>query len=203
MTAARRARVDPLAERAALLDHELRTPLAMIVGYAELLETRDDERTRDEATKRIREAAERLGSLIEALVAGSAPAMTGDDGSRDPVPAGSPSPYRVSVVGDPAVRRLLRMTLLPELFDLVEAADGKEAVELARANPPDLVVLDWQMPRADVLTEFKTAYPGLPIVVVTVQGRAHVQERSLQPDVVLTKPVTSPELLAAVERLLG
>lgn len=65
------AAVDPVAKRAAMLHHDLRTPLAVIIGYAELLETRDDPETRIEAPKRIREAAERLEALIETLVAES------------------------------------------------------------------------------------------------------------------------------------
>lgn len=50
------------------LAHDLKTPLSVIVGYAELLRARDDETTRREAPERILEAAERLGLEIDALV---------------------------------------------------------------------------------------------------------------------------------------
>lgn len=59
------------------LAHALRTPLAVIIGYAELLQARDDERTRREAAHRITEAAERLSTEIEQLLdvlAGERPA---------------------------------------------------------------------------------------------------------------------------------
>ena len=54
------------------LAHELKTPLAVIVGFAELLGARDDERTRLEASKRIAEASERLRDVLDDLLTGVA-----------------------------------------------------------------------------------------------------------------------------------
>ena len=65
------------ADALSALAHELRTPLAAIRGFAELLQARDDERTRVEASARIMEAAERLSTAIDALLA--AVAEAGDD----------------------------------------------------------------------------------------------------------------------------
>jgi signal transduction histidine kinase len=50
------------------LAHELRTPLAVVVGYAELLRTRDDPAVRKEASERILEAAERLSRALDDLL---------------------------------------------------------------------------------------------------------------------------------------
>jgi signal transduction histidine kinase len=55
-------------EALSTLSHELRTPLAAITGFAELLQARDDERTRVEASARIMEAAERLSVAIDRLL---------------------------------------------------------------------------------------------------------------------------------------
>ncbi|HMJ00551.1 MAG TPA: histidine kinase dimerization/phospho-acceptor domain-containing protein [Gaiellaceae bacterium] len=63
------------------LAHELKTPLAIIVGFAELLGARDDERTRVEAAKRITDASERLRDALDDLLAGVA-ADKGDLGAR-------------------------------------------------------------------------------------------------------------------------
>ena len=52
--------------------HELRTPLSVITGYAELLALRDDDETRIEAAARISEAAARLGTLVDELAASAA-----------------------------------------------------------------------------------------------------------------------------------
>ena len=51
------------------LAHSLRTPLAVITGYAELLKHRDDETTRREAAVQIAAAAERLADAIDELLA--------------------------------------------------------------------------------------------------------------------------------------
>ena len=56
------------SEALSALSHELRTPLAAITGFAELLQARDDERTRVEASTRIMEAAERLSAAIDRLL---------------------------------------------------------------------------------------------------------------------------------------
>lgn len=55
-------------ERLALA-HELRTPLSVIAGFAELLQTRDDDKTRLEASAQILEAVRRLDAAIERLLA--------------------------------------------------------------------------------------------------------------------------------------
>jgi signal transduction histidine kinase len=55
-------------EALSAISHELRTPLAAITGFAELLQARDDERVRAEATTRILEAAEQLSAAIERLL---------------------------------------------------------------------------------------------------------------------------------------
>jgi signal transduction histidine kinase len=61
--------VTPRAEKAlSNLSHELKTPLAAIAGFAELMQNRDDDRTRIEGSARILEAAERLSTGIDRLL---------------------------------------------------------------------------------------------------------------------------------------
>ncbi len=51
------------------LAHELRTPLAVITGFAELLRVRDDPQTKRDASARIQESAVRLSASIDELLA--------------------------------------------------------------------------------------------------------------------------------------
>ena len=71
-TARQRELEDFLDYLSSTVAHELRTPLAVIAGYAELLRTRDNDETRREAPRRIQEAAERLLGLIDDIVTASA-----------------------------------------------------------------------------------------------------------------------------------
>lgn len=56
-------------ELLATVEHELRTPISVIVGYAELLEQRATEAAQREAARHIRDAAERLRATVEQLLA--------------------------------------------------------------------------------------------------------------------------------------
>lgn len=63
---------DRPGETLSSLAHKLKTPLAVITGFAELLAVRDDERTRQEAAIRIMQASEQLSNVIDDLLAGVA-----------------------------------------------------------------------------------------------------------------------------------
>jgi CheY-like chemotaxis protein len=101
----------------------------------------------------------------------------------------------------------LRATLPEDDYDVVEAGDGDEALELIAQERPDLVLLDWSMPRragADVLDEIKQRHPALPVVVLTAEHQPthRALAEALGVDVFLTKPFSPIELLDTVERLL-
>ena len=79
---------------------------------------------------------------------------------------------------DPDIVRLLTMTLRPEGFRLLSASDGNAALEIARAERPDLLLLDWNMPGRNGLEVCRTlrseSDPDLrdvPVVLLT----AHVE----------------------------
>ena len=84
------------------------------------------------------------------------------------------------------------------------ALDGRQAVELARADPPDLYLFDIEMPNLDGLQAAeRLAGEGLrrPVVVVTGLEDPGLIERSISTGVsaYLTKPVDTRELQAALE----
>jgi CheY-like chemotaxis protein len=180
--------------------HKLRTPLAIITGYAELLIARDDEETRRVAPLRIKEAADHLLAVVD----GSLAALDGEGARSKPRDA----PQRIMIVDDDdAVRNLLRLTLPAESFEIVEACDGDEALRLAAEIDADLVLLDWRMPNrsgAEVLAALRGRQKRVPVIVLTADGeRAHKEARSLGADAFLTKPFSPLQLLDTVERLLS
>lgn len=109
---------------------------------------------------------------------------------------------------DESVRRLLRVTLSPDCFEIVEARDGEHALGLIDGKVPDLVLLDWKMPGrsgAEVLKELKRRYPDVRVIVLTADRspRQRTLARSLGAEVFLTKPFSPVQLIETVERLLA
>jgi CheY-like chemotaxis protein len=179
------------------LAHDLKTPIAVIVGYAELLAVRTDEALRLEASGRIIEAARQLEAAVNRLA---------DSLSADVHRAAERT--RVLVVDDDALLRdLIIATLSGEEFEVDVAPDAAAAVA-ALASAPSVVVLDWRLPDASgamVLAEIKRRTPDLPVVVLTADAQPDQRERARQlgADAFLTKPFSPLELLATVERLLN
>jgi CheY-like chemotaxis protein len=193
-------------EALAELAHNLKTPIAVIAGYAELLAHRDDEETRRTAASQIAAAARRLTEEVNALlgIEGvlAAVAHAENGAARRP----SRRARVVLIDDDVFVRRLLRMTLPPEAFEIAEAADGDIALAIAEVQRPDLVLLDWRMPTVSgetVLTELKDRYPDIAVVVLTVEGEQRSRAGELGADAFLTKPFSPLELLRTVERLVA
>jgi two-component system, OmpR family, alkaline phosphatase synthesis response regulator PhoP len=85
------------------------------------------------------------------------------------------------VEDDRFLRKAAAARLREEGFDVLTAADGEEALRIARAETPDLVLLDLIMPKMqgfEVLTTLKAdeATSGIPVVVLSNLG----QERDIQ-----------------------
>ncbi len=109
---------------------------------------------------------------------------------------------------DATLRTLLRVTLPSDGFEVVEAADGAEALQLLDERPPDLVVLDWNMPErsgAEVLAELKRRDALVPVIVLTAERdkRPRAVARMLGADEFLTKPFSPLRLLDAIDRLIA
>ncbi|MFJ7416642.1 response regulator [Streptomyces sp. NPDC098077] len=87
---------------------------------------------------------------------------------------GATAPTRILLADDHAlVRRGVRLILdgEPDLTVVAEAGDGAEAIEMARAERPDLVILDIAMPRLTGLQaarELSRVMPGLRILMLTM-----------------------------------
>jgi CheY-like chemotaxis protein len=122
---------------------------------------------------------------------------------------------RILVVDDEAdVRDYLSMALEDAGFLVETAADGLEALEAVRRNPPDLISLDLVMPRHSGARFFHELQKDrtlarIPVLIVTGHardeaGKADFEQMTMSgPGVYLEKPVRPPAYVAAVRRLLG
>jgi two-component system chemotaxis response regulator CheY len=110
---------------------------------------------------------------------------------------------------DPFIRKLIATTLEDVVdFELHEAADGMEALEVARRERPDLVFLDVDMPRLngiDACRELRADChtQSATIVMLTAVHGDSVQRSAEEAgaDVFLTKPFSPLELLRMVDQL--
>ena len=108
------------------------------------------------------------------------------------------------------LRTLVRATLAGREYEIVEARDGEESLEVARASEPDLIILDLLMPGRsglEVLEELRSDpnLAGTPVIVMT--ARAGPSERTAAlaagADRFLAKPFSPRELAAVVGELLA
>src|SRR5262249_41553620 len=108
---------------------------------------------------------------------------------------------RILIVDDePAIRKLLRMGLTTQGYQILEAPNGRSALALM-AEKPDLVILDLglpDMPGLDLLRMMLAAAGTTPIVVLSSRDdeTAKVRALDLGADDYVTKPFSMEELLA-------
>lgn len=117
---------------------------------------------------------------------------------------------RILIADDVATNRIvLKVKLSSAFYDVIQAASGQKALELARSERPDLIILDVQMPdldgisvcealRADPITEH------IPIIMITSASDKASKLRALKAgaDDILFKPIDELTLLARVRSLL-
>jgi two-component system, OmpR family, KDP operon response regulator KdpE len=117
------------------------------------------------------------------------------------------SPLKIMIVDDePPIRKLLRMGLGTQGYDVLEAANGKIALELLDQDPA-LIILDLGLPDIqghDLLRMIRGRNDSVPIVVLSSRGdeAGKVQALDLGADDYLTKPFGMDELLARMRAAL-
>ncbi|MEN9936111.1 MAG: hypothetical protein RLZZ387_2690 [Chloroflexota bacterium] len=116
-------------------------------------------------------------------------------------------PQTILVVDDEKkLRDMIRVYLEQEGFRVVEAGHGREALYVARAEKPDLIILDLMMPEMGG-TEFVRAYGkegAAPIIMLTarVEDSDKIVGLELGADDYVTKPFNVRELIARVRAVL-
>ena len=110
-------------------------------------------------------------------------------------------------------RLLLKELLLPLGFVISEAADGEEAVALAAANRPDLILMDWRMPKMDGLqateqilaASLANHWPQPKVVMLSANVFEEERQQAFAVGICdfLRKPLQESALYASLETQLG
>jgi len=114
---------------------------------------------------------------------------------------------RILIVDDdPQIRRVMKMTLTGEGYEVAEARSGEEAQMELRKSHYDLMLLDMNMPGDGGFETCKAvrAFSEISIIVLTVRNTETDKVSALDAgaDDFITKPFSSPELLARIRAVL-
>ena len=132
-----------------------------------------------------------------------------DDGGDLSTPDGAGGSGRVLVIDDTEqIRRLIRVNLELEGYEVIEASDGQAALEMLRdtSQPlPDVITVDALMPRRDgwwtvSMIRSDPRLESIPIVMVTASVQPHHRAQAEQAavDGFVAKPFEPDELLALI-----
>jgi len=112
------------------------------------------------------------------------------------------------------IRELLKLRLSAEGYKVVQAEDGEEAVEQARKNSPDLILMDVMMPRMDGAEAARELHEDpktkdIPVIFLTsmiTKEEENDQAFGIQLDTgkhkFIAKPFDTPSLLAEIQKTL-
>jgi CheY-like chemotaxis protein len=111
---------------------------------------------------------------------------------------------------DNQFRTMLSEALTGEGYQVQEASDGREAIQLYGAHPTDLVITDLVMPEKEgleMITEMKALFAGVKIIAISGGGRGGAKDylkmaKAFGAQRVLGKPFSHDEILEAISQVL-
>jgi len=118
---------------------------------------------------------------------------------------------RILLVEDNEMNRdMLSRRLMRKGYEVSMAEDGQQAIDAARQNPPDIILMDMSLPVIDgweatrLLKQFPDTAP-IPVVALTAHALSDDREKAARAgcDAYETKPIDLPRLVATIERLLA
>ncbi|MEP3231897.1 MAG: phosphate regulon transcriptional regulator PhoB [Hyphomicrobiales bacterium] len=118
--------------------------------------------------------------------------------------------HKVLIVEDETAQmELLAYNLEQEQYQVIKATDGEEGLLLAEENNPDLIILDWMLPKLSGIEACRQLKRGkntknIPIVMLTARGEENDKVRGLDigADDYMVKPYSVAELLARTRALI-
>ncbi|UTW50232.1 response regulator [bacterium SCSIO 12827] len=109
---------------------------------------------------------------------------------------------------EPNIVESLTFILERSGFEVATTTNGRQALEVAQSDTPDILILDVMLPELDgyeVLRRLRAdaRTKTLPVLMVTAKGQREDRETAMKcgADMFITKPFVNSELIAAVEKL--
>lgn len=117
---------------------------------------------------------------------------------------------RILVVDDePDIVKMLTLRLKSKGYEVIAAFDGLEALDKARNEKPDLIILDLRLPKMDGyqvcrLLKFDKKYGSIPVVMLTAKTQEVDKTTGYETgaDAYVTKPFDAQSLMATIEKFL-
>lgn len=116
----------------------------------------------------------------------------------------------LSVDDSNSIRQMVSFTLKSAGYEVIEACDGQEALDKAKARTVDLVLTDQNMPRMDGISLIKSlrtmpAYKSVPILMLTTESgdAMKAQGKSAGATGWIVKPFDPNKLLEVVKKVIG
>lgn len=121
------------------------------------------------------------------------------------------TPKTVLIVEDNEDNRIVYSTILQHRgFTVLEATDGEEGIRVARAEHPDLILMDISVPvidgwKATRILKSDEHTASIPVIALTAHAQAEGREnaRNIGCDGYLAKPCEPRKVVAEVEKLIG
>ena len=117
---------------------------------------------------------------------------------------------RILVVEDNTDNMTLITDLLTSLdYEVIQARDGADGVEMAQSEKPNLILMDLSLPKMDGWTATRTIKANadikhIPIIALTAHAMVGDRDKALEAgcDAYLTKPINFPELMRTLSEFL-
>ncbi|MFW6134060.1 MAG: response regulator [Elusimicrobiota bacterium] len=90
-------------------------------------------------------------------------------------------------------------------YETIEASSGEEALELVDKKKPDVIIVDYSLPRMSGLDVIKKLKRKIPVIVLTSEGFIEETEKELRKyaSEYLTKPVLKEQIEKAIKKITG
>ena len=118
-------------------------------------------------------------------------------------------PFVLIAEDEPSLSELLKYNLERAGYETAIAADGEEALLMIEERPPDLLLLDWMLPKVPGIevcrrARGRTATKNLPIIMLTARSEESDRVRGLDTgaDDYITKPFSTTELMARIRAVM-